>query len=322
MLPKLRLERHIRYCHQRSGWAYALRSIARLTHESPSAILLDAVIERNFGKLLELALSEGRIPYRRPWTGFIHVPPEVPEWLEYRKSPSHYFQLAEWQESLPHCRGLITLSRDLRDWVSQQLPGVPVLALHHPTEFSDRIFDFEAYLRHGQLLVQVGWWLRRFSSIHFLELPRERKHLLVSVDGIELPRFMRALEAERTHTNAPPLDQWDATVLPRQPNDDYDELLTRSIVFLDLRAAAANNAVIECIVRRTPVLVRNLPSTREYLGEDYPSFFDSLEEAAAKAADPDLVLQTHKYLVAKDISFLSGETFCRELAESRMYQSW
>lgn len=299
-----------------------MRSIGRLTHEGPDAILLDTVIERNFAKGLDAALGEGRIPYRRPWAGFIHVPPEVPEWLEYRKSPRHYFQLPQWKESLPHCRGLITLSRDLRDWVSHELPGVPVLALHHPTEFSGRTFDFEAYLRHGETVVQVGWWLRRSSSIHFLAIPPDRKRLLIALDGIELPRFMRALEAERTHTGAPPLDQWDATVLPRQPNDEYDELLTRSIVFLDLRAAAANNAVIECIVRRTPILVRSLPSTREYLGEDYPFFFDSLEEAAAKAADRNLVLQTHEYLVAKDISFLSGETFCRELAESRMYQSW
>ncbi|MRR36900.1 hypothetical protein EG829_20005 [bacterium] len=299
-----------------------MRSIARLTREGPDSILLDTVLERNFAKGLEIALSEGRIPYRRPWTGFIHVPPEVPNWLEYRKSPKHYFQLPQWRDSLHHCRGLITLSRDLRDWVSEQLPEVPVLALHHPTEFSDRTFDFEAYLRHGEAVVQVGWWLRRFSSIHFLALPRKRKHLLVPLDGAELPRFMRTLEAERTHTNAPPLEQWDATVRPRQSNDDYDELLTRSIVFLDLRAAAANNAVIECIVRRTPVLVRRLPSTREYLGEDYPFFFDSLEEATAKAVDPGLVLQAHNYLVAKDVSFLSGETFCRELAQSQMYQSW
>lgn len=322
MIAKLRVESHIHYGHHRSGWDFAIQSIACLNSEDEDAILLNTVVDRDFAELFPSARREERSAYQRPWAGFIHVPPGVPGWLEYQKSPEHYFQLPEWKKSLPHCRGLMTLSRDLRDWVSEHAPGIPVLALHHPTEFPEKGFDFEAYLRHGEAVVQVGWWLRRLSSIHFLPLPRQRKHLLIPFPESERPRFETALQADRARTNAPPLEQWEATIHPRVPNDAYDEMLSRSIVFLDLYVAAANNAVIECMVRRTPILTRNLPATREYLGDDYPFFFDSLEEAASKAADASLVLKTHEYLRAKDLSFLSGETFCRSLAESSMYQSW
>ena len=41
-------------------------------------------------------------------------------------------------------------------------------------------------------------------------------------------------------------------------NEDYDILLSENIVFLDLYDSSANNAVIECIARATPLLVNNL----------------------------------------------------------------
>ena len=64
-----------------------------------------------------------------------------------------------------------------------------------------------------------------------------------------------------------------------------------------------------------------IPSVREYLGEDYPFYYRSLEEAAAKASSPALVRAAHDYLRGKDLSFLSGETFCRQLAASEIYAS-
>lgn len=322
MIAKVRLERFVDYPTQRSGWAYAQRALAPLCTEHGPAVLLDTMIERNFARIYEAAVADGRIPYRHPWAGFVHVPPDIPPWLDTSKALTTIATRPEWQESLATCRGLITLSRHLRDWVQAFVPEVPVLALHHPTEPADRLFDFEAYLRHGQPLVQVGWWLRRLASIHALPLPAARKHLLIPHDAVNLPRFLQALEAERIQTQAPPVHAWNATILQRLPNDAYDDLLARSIVFLDLHAAVANNAVIECMVRHTPVLVNRLPGTVEYLGADYPFFFDSLEEAAAKAADPDLVLATHRHLAAKDLSFLSGDAFCRDFAASAMYQSW
>lgn len=322
VIPKVRFEQFIDYPAQRSGWAYAQRSLAPLVSDAPDAILLDTMIERNFARELDRATHERRIPYRQPWAGFIHAPPDVPHWQDASKSLRHIATLEAWQQSLPFCRGLITLSKDLRDWVSEQVPGVPVLALHHPTERSTLTFDFDAYRRHGQPVVQVGWWLRRLASIHFLPLPKSRKQLLIPVGEDRMPRFLKALESERLQTGAPVFQQWDTNVLPRHDNADYDALLARSVVFLDLHAAVVNNAVIECIVRGTPVLINRLPGAIEYLGHDYPFFFESLEEAAAKAADPSLVLHAHQYLAAKDLDFLSGDAFCREFAESAMYQSW
>jgi hypothetical protein len=93
-------------------------------------------------------------------------------------------------------------------------------------------------------------------------------------------------------------------------------------MFLDLYASSANNGVIEAIARATPTLINKLPATIEYFGKDYPLFFDTLEEAAAKALDYDLIEKAHQYLLTCETrSKLDGNYFKNSLEESSIYQS-
>jgi hypothetical protein len=176
-------------------------------------------------------------------------------------------------------------------------------------------------LREGQRVVQVGWWLRRLASIHFLPVVKARKKLLLPVGEATMPRYLRALEGERVESGAPELASWDATIMERLPDAEYDALLASSVILLHLRGSVANNAILECMVRGTPVLVNPLPSVREYLGEEYPLYFDDLEEAARKVSDPECVREAHRYLSERDLEPLLGAAFCRDLAESDLYRS-
>lgn len=320
MVPKFTLAAAIRYPHHRSGWGYALDALAPLLRPDGDGVLLDSMLEKTFGPGVDAALAEGRIPYRRPWVGVLHVPPEYPDWYDQRKRFGALSAQPAWQQSLPHCRGLVVLSRWLRDQVAPLVP-VPVLALTHPTAPSARTFEPSAWRAAGQPVVHVGWWLRRLLSLHELPLPRGRKLLLLPWDDAQVERLRATAEAERRPTGAPPMDDWDVTIRPRLDPGGYDDLLTRSVVFLHLHAAVANNAIVECIVRRTPVLVNPLPSVREYLGDDYPLYYASLAEAAAFASDPARVADAHAHLAAIDVDRFSGTTFCRALGESALYRS-
>jgi len=62
-------------------------------------------------------------------------------------------------------------------------------------------------------------------------------------------------------------------------NEQYDELLEKNIVFLYLVNASACNTLIECIVRNTPILINKIEPVVEMLGEDYPLYYDTIEEA-------------------------------------------
>ena len=59
--------------------------------------------------------------------------------------------------------------------------------------------------------------------------------------------------------------------------EEYDDLLSKNIIFIDLYDASANTVVVECIARKTPLLVTRLDAVIEYLGKDYPLYFDNLE---------------------------------------------
>ena len=59
-------------------------------------------------------------------------------------------------------------------------------------------------------------------------------------------------------------------------NEEYDELLSKNIVFINLVDASTVNTVLECIVRNTPIIVNKHPAVVELLGEDYPLYKDDM----------------------------------------------
>lgn len=96
----------------------------------------------------------------------------------------------------------------------------------------------------------------------------------------------------------------------------------KTLFFFDLYDASANNAIIECMARNTPILVNPLEPVVEYLGSEYPFYFNSLEEAAVKARDLDLVKRAHEYLVNYEgKQRLRGEYFKESIIRSDIYQS-
>ena len=112
-----------------------------------------------------------------------------------------------------------------------------------------------------------------------------------------------------------------AATITYLPAPEYDRLLAENIVLIHLYDSSANNTIIECIVRNTPVLVNPLEAIKEYLGADYPFYFNTLEEAAQKAADYDLILKTHRFLVNHPIKEkLTGEYFLKSFVESGNYR--
>jgi hypothetical protein len=319
---KLVLQRRISYPHHRSGWGYAMASLdPLLVEDGQECVLLDSIVEDTFYGRIAEAEAAGEIPYRRPWVAFVHAPPDLPAWQDPGKSLRRISQLSVWKDSLPYCRGLLTLSAWLGDQV-RQLADVPVLHLKHPTEIPDRKFSFPRFLANpNRRVIQVGWWLRHLCSIGELPVRGLQRTLLqphLLANG--LARFERVIEGERRSRGFPPVAEWGVDVLGWQPNQAYDQLLSENIVFLHLRAASACNTLIECIVRHTPVLVNPLSPVIEYLGERYPFYFQTLDEAAAKAEDFDLLRQAHEYLAALPKEPLTGEMFCRTLAESDFYR--
>ncbi|MEI8379566.1 MAG: glycosyltransferase family 1 protein [Planctomycetota bacterium] len=296
----------------RSGWAFAIDALAPL--HNPGGVLLDSFIERTFSWAESNELARGRIPYEVPWVGFVHNPPTIPDWHDTRSSPRAILNRDSFRQSLPYCRGLLTLSEHLGRWLSTRVP-VPVCSLIHPTEIPEVRFSPDRFAQEkNPVVVQVGWWLRRVQSIFQLQSGRFRK-VLLAVENRYLEEMLRRQKFELSE-----VERNSVTLVPFLSNDDYDRLLSRSVVFCHLFDSSANNVIVECIARNTPILVNRLPAVEEYLGRDYPLFFESLHEASAILADSHRILEAYHHLSTLPKDQFSQSTFRESLVRSRIYQ--
>lgn len=290
----------------RSGWGYALQPLHCL--HTAGGVIFDGFLEATF------CWKDSGTHYRKPWVGVIHNPPNTPEWASGGKATNQYlFQTEGWKKSKKHCKGIFVLSEYHKQALESRLK-VPVSVIRHPTETPERKFSFEDFSRNERpMLVQIGHWLRDPNSLYQLETRRITRARL----DVGHPWEQQA----RQHIPAAGLDIDPVHVIPRVSDEEYDDLLTSNIVFLDLIDSSANNAIIECIVRHTPLLVNRIPPVVEYLGEDYPFYFDSLEEASRKADDFELIEQTSRYLEQMPKDMFSQEAFLHSVIQSDVYQS-
>lgn len=309
--------------YHRSGWKYALETLSPL--HNPEGVLFDGFLEYNFlaqhfsvsrsaaqleqlkqHSLFEtLATSEekGLVPYKRPWVGFIHFPPNMP--LEFAHYAQYHltqmFAKSIWMQSIEHCLGLFTLSEYCASWLRRET-ALPVSVLTFPTEIPDAQFDMRMFRKNGRKkIVQIGWWLRHLDAIYQLPLPKNNplnytKAWLMPRGNQEAIQDLLACERARQLCSVDSSYMDNTEVLSFVPNREYDQLLSENLVFVDLYDSSANNAIVESIARATPILVNPLPAVIEYLGPDYPFYFESLSEAAEKALDLDLIEETHEYL--------------------------
>ena len=209
-----------------------------------------------------------------------------------------------------------------RRYLEPILP-VPVETLYHPVEFPALKWSWERFSSNPvPTIVQSGWWLRKVYSFYLLNVRKYRKVLLMKQDAGTRRHMKLELEHMADAHRITPEVLKSVDQVSFVPDDRYDQLLSESIVFIDLHDACANNAILECIARATPVLVNPLEAVVEYLGPGYPFYFHSLEEAAAKAENPDLVRQAHQYLLCHPWKHrLTGSYFRQSFLESKIYQS-
>ena len=302
--------------HHRSGWPYALQHLRSLHHDH--GVLFDGFLEKKFAWGTDPGdrLRDGQ-PYLEPWVGVFHNPPNVPDWYNLNQhSLQDILQSSFWKKSIARCRGLFTLSAYLRDWLQARV-AVPVCSVLHPTEIPQRTFCPKEYLANpAKKVVHIGWWLRKVHSFYELDTRSRDKVLLLIND----PALQPVFDAEFQLADARKVSE--VHVWPYLDAEDYDDLLSRNIVFLHLYDSSANNAIIECMARQTPLLVNPLPAVIEYLGPDYPLYFSSLSEAAKKLQDDRLIVTAHNYLASLPTAQkLSGEHFSKSFTRSSIYRN-
>lgn len=302
----------------RSGWNFVLDSLKQL--HNPKGVLFDGFIEQNFGWYRRESVAKAIIPYTTPWAGVFHNPPNMPQFFDYTASPQTVLSSVFMRESLPFCKGAFVFSGCLGEWLSERV-DCPVSVLKHPTEVPKLAFSWQRYKScKDKKVVQVGFWLRKMRAIKHLDADGFKKIWIVPHEYARKiyereARAIDVLDGKGRECNGD-YEEWE-----NLGAQEYDKLLAESVVFMELYDSSVNNTIIECIVRNTPVLVNPLPAVIEYLGDDYPFYFDDLTEAARKLQNESLIKRAHEYLVGLDKTPYRIEYFRQSFVESDAYRS-
>jgi hypothetical protein len=280
------------WTHHRGAWKRAVRALfAVQDHKGP--LLLTSVEDQ--------LLLRGDRP-DRPWAGVLHATPDRPagEW-----SLGWFLAHPKWAEHKDRCVGLYVLAENSARFLRPRV-HVPVGVFRLPMPQTLARFRWDHYRGSpDRRLVLVGRALRDYSALGALPPVPLRKCYL---DG-----------SAAFGVGGPPASA-DVTVIGRLEDDEYDELLSESVVFLPLKDAAACNAVVDCMALNTPVLTNRLPATEEYLGKDYPLFYDDLAEAARLVSDDGRVRAAHEYLRGMDKRHVTVAGMLFQLQESECWR--
>lgn len=309
---RLDLSDTVSFGAHRSGWGYCMSKLAPF--HSRNGVYFDSFIEKKFSWEIKSFYSGGNFyeKYNRDWVGVLHNPPNNPSWFDNSNSPQAIFQRRAFQEAMKTCKAIVCLSEYLSKWVSDKT-DVPVVTVKHPTEIPRVKWDIRKYIKSDRKeLVQIGYWLRKIDSIHKMRVGPDIKKIWLPSNqeyAMEMYRTLKRTSMENMGSDY----TWAGVWMTSFSDSDFDQLLSRCVVFLDQYDSSANNAVVECVARNTPLITNRLPAVEEYLGKDYPLYFEDLDHASTLVYDEEKIYQAHLYLKNMDKRWISGTYFANDL---------
>jgi len=333
---KINLGTQVTFSSHRSGWAYAMRALKSIHNEN--GVYFHGFLEDLFCWRKEDYEKRGVLPFKKNWCGFLHNPASIPnrhpDWFcGELYAGKQIVKTDAFKYSLDSCLGLWTLSESHAEFLREST-GKTVSSLIHPSEIPDLQFDFDKFKSNeNKRIINVGYWLRKINAINVLPVPRDsytKTRVLPFDKGTQAHDFFKQLKADEFKNEAWLRSAWGiygtdqynhVEEFNKIPNEDYDRLFVDNIAFLSMYDSSANNAVIESMARCTPLLINRIPPVEEYLGAEYPFYFDTLEDAAFKAMDLDLIKKTSEYLRnSPNREKLKPDIFLKDFTESETYK--
>lgn len=336
--------------YHRSGWNYVLTHLEK--YHNNNGIIFDSYLDRTFGWDNDCLSFAKVIPYTSSWIGIFHHT-NNPNYSPY--DLSHCINNVNFISSLPYCKGIIVLSKKNKEYMITETRrlgfNIPIIKLIHPTELQGfEVFNLNNFeISPVKKIIQIGAWLRNTYAIYDLKVPANYSKFALKgknmdnyyIEDTEWTKMTETLKKIKGKDNASGLVVQDlytnkyisglidsiqaerdsVTVLTEIDNHSYDFLLKNNIVFLCLIDAAAVNTIIECIVRNTPIVVNRVAAAEEYLGKDYPLFYENLEDVYKLIAEPRNIRNAHKYLKQLNKHRFSIEYFLSKFLKSSIYSN-
>jgi hypothetical protein len=296
----------------RGGWKSVLYKLieTKFFSEHSETDFLD-ILEQHFSPVKEKMFSN-------KWSGIIHLTPNGPPYL-YSENIANLFSNPYFLKSIDNCNTLFSLSHYVSNYLQMEFEKIQkpikIITLKHPVVQENIIpFSFEKFKNNPyKRLIQIGQQYRKMTSIYTVDIPDNYTKMWLTGTKAMI-RLNYIIKMEQKYLNIHLTKKMEQSVIKyyTQTYEEYDEFLSQNIVFINLFDAAANNTVLECIVRKTPIIVNKLPGVIDYLGENYPLYFSNLDEVSSLLQEEKL-LEAHEYLKTINTKSLEIDYFIRKL---------
>jgi len=179
-----------------------------------------------------------------------------------------------------------------------------VLSINHPIDVDnyekDDLFSVDKFTKTKNIY-HIGWWLRNFTSFCDFKVPTGYNKLIL----------LKQEFSNEFNDKFSNIDK-NIEIVNELDDNNYKKIFSNSCIFCDIADAIANNLVLECIKYNTPIIIKRLPSVEEYLGVDYPLFFDDKSELTKFSDHKTLqkkIIKANNYLRKMDKTPFMLDTF-------------
>jgi|MDTC01.1.fsa_nt_gb hypothetical protein len=250
--------------------------------------------------------------FEQPWIGIDHLVNFVPQY--YRKisknilPESNFFnRILHKSNVLENCKGIIYTSDSTRlnGLNCKYTKHIPKCTIHHPVilDPESRQFNLDAYFNNkNKKLINLGWFNRNFGFFERLNiLDFEKLFVFGGLSGYKGYVFTEDMYYHG-------IDMISTEVSARLSDEELNNLLSENLIFVNLYDSSANNAIINSIQRNCPIVINRLDACVEYLGSDYPLYYDYPDEIQDLLSESSIA-SAHEYLKQLDVNSFSIEAF-------------
>ena len=290
---KINQEKQTTWDNHYVGWEPAINILSNLHNDEGI---------RFIGYMDEIVAFE---EIKEDFVGFFHHTPKSPDYIENSswsknlKGLEFYFSKTTWKKNESKCKGIFVLCNYLKKYI-QTKTYCPVSSVYHPITKQTEFFTIEKFKNNkNKILLHPGNWLRNFDAFNKLKSP-----------------YVKTITGQWSFKNP----NQDIAKLGFLTKEQYREILTKNIVFQNYYDVSASNTILECIAMNVPIIVNRLPANEEYLGANYPLFYDSLNEAENFLNDERSIEKGYEYIKVMDKSKFEITNFLKSFCFTDVYK--
>ena len=277
------------------GWGYVEKIMKEWFHNESSKNFFFSSVEDAF------LISMQNDQIMDSWSGFTHNVPHKKEYQEKKQLFLDKFISSGVIENNPNCKMLMSLYDEGKEFLTKKL-SIPIGRIDYPICPPEKLFNFDILRKIDDIkVVFSGSFMRNFQNFSDLNLPNGFKKFFLKAP----PKGIKLDES--------------CSIIQELNREKYEELITNSLLYLNMIYAAGTTVVLESISRCIPIILNRLPAFEDYLGKNYPLFYESKEQAEALFCNRETLKSGFEYLCDLNKRNLFPETFLRSLSKTSYF---